>query len=151
MKRGNLLVICVAAMLSLFGAGVLLFRTNIEQRDNSVFSRTVLIGEREYFLEIAASNTERKRGLSGREGLCQECGMLFVFPQPGRYAFWMKDMRFSLDIIWLLDYEVVFVAHSVESDFSGSIEPGVVADRVIEVNAGAASILKVGERVEFLR
>lgn len=109
----------------------------------------VAIGEKRYYLEIADSNVEREKGLGGRESLCEECGMLFVFEKPGRYAFWMKDMRFPLDIIWLLGNEVVFVAPNVSPDFSGVIDPSAFADRVIEINAGAASELKTGERVKF--
>lgn len=138
------------AILILLGAGVW-FLINIKRLDNNFSLRAVSIGEKKFVLEIADSSSKRQKGLSGGESLCEECGMLFVFEKPGQYAFWMKDMRFSLDIIWLLGDEVVFVAHDVSPDFSGVIEPNVFADCVIEVNAGSASALNLGERVEFLR
>src|SRR3989344_8724609 len=62
----------------------------------------VSIGGVEYTLEMANTDAVRAKGLSGRDELCLRCGMLFVFEQPGQYAFWMKDMRLPLDIVWLL-------------------------------------------------
>lgn len=139
------------AILILLGASFwFLIKTNKSSDQVYRFTR-VAIGEKKYHLEIADSNVEREKGLGGRESLCKECGMLFVFEKHGQYAFWMKDMRFSLDIIWLSGDEVVFVAHDVSPDFSGVIESGIFADRVIEVNAGAANNIKEGERVKFLR
>ncbi len=51
--------------------------------------------------EIADTPRTRARGLGGREELVEGEGMLFVFGSPAPYAFWMKDMRFPIDILWL--------------------------------------------------
>ena len=107
-----------------------------------------LDGER-FTLEVAATEEEREKGLGGRESLCRTCAMLFVFEKSERYAFWMKDMRFPIDIVWFLGDRVVFVAHEVSPDFSGILEPAVVADRVIELSSGAAKNAEVGEKVRF--
>lgn len=152
LKSGNNFLFFAGAMaiFILFGAGVW-FLAFIKKDGENSSPYSVFIREREYVLEVANSNIEREKGLGGRDNLCEGCGMLFVFEKPGRYAFWMKDMRFSLDIIWLSGDEVVFVAHDVSSNFSGVIESSVFADRVIEVNAGVANNIKEGERVKFLR
>jgi hypothetical protein len=126
-----------------------LFLTDVKKVDENFSPRTVQIGTGEYALERADTYAKREKGLGGRESMCAECGMLFIFETPGQYAFWMKDMRFSLDIIWLSGETVVFVAHDVSPDFSGIIEPPVSADRVIELNAGAAKDLVPGEKVIF--
>ena len=55
----------------------------------------------EIYLDLAATNEEKRRGLSGRNGLEENEGMLFVFEEPGFYSFWMKDMLFPIDIIWI--------------------------------------------------
>lgn len=110
----------------------------------------VLIGEKEYIVEKVDTPAKREKGLGQRNSLCAACGMLFVFEKPDQYAFWMKDMRFALDIIWVLDETVVSVAHNVEPDFSGILNPGVVADSVIEINASSARNIEIGERVYFL-
>lgn len=150
--HNNLLWFVVAgALLILFGVSVsFLINAKKSSNQNYRFPR-VAIRDKRYGLEVADSDSEREKGLGGRESLCAECGMLFVFEQPGQYAFWMKDMRFPLDIIWLSGDRVVFAAHDVEPDFSGVIEPGVFADQVIEINAGAVRGLNIGEKVNFLR
>ena len=61
----------------------------------------------------------RERGLMFRKGLGAGHGMLFVFDKTGEYAFWMKNMTFSIDILWLADDgEVVRIGQDVNSGFS---------------------------------
>lgn len=105
-------------------------------------------GER-FTLETVVTADEREKGLGGRESLCSTCAMLFVFEKPERHAFWMKDMRFPIDIVWLLGDSVVFVAREISPDFSGILDPAVVSDRVIELSSGAAKNVEVGEKIFF--
>jgi uncharacterized membrane protein (UPF0127 family) len=107
-----------------------------------------LRGER-FILETLVTETEREKGLGGRESLCKTCVTLFVFEKPGQYPFWMKDMRFPIDIVWLLGDKVVFIAENVSPDFSGILDPAVIADRVAEFSAGTVRSLEVGEKVIF--
>lgn len=64
-------------------------------------SGIVTIGSKKYTVKIAETPSDRARGLSGREKLNADEGMLFIFPEDGIYPFWMKDMRFAIDIIWI--------------------------------------------------
>jgi len=77
--------------------------------------------------------------------------MLFVFPEDGVYRFWMKDMRFSIDIIWLSDSgEVLHIEHSLApSTYPNSYGPTTSARYVLEVPAGFAVFhnLHIGDRV----
>lgn len=50
---------------------------------------------------VADTDKTRAQGLSGRESLASREGMWFMFPQSGYYSFWMKDMNFPIDIIWI--------------------------------------------------
>jgi uncharacterized membrane protein (UPF0127 family) len=50
---------------------------------------------------VADTDELRERGLSGSEQLLPGVGMLFVFDKPGKYGFWMKDMAYPIDIIWI--------------------------------------------------
>lgn len=59
------------------------------------------IGEAIIGIEISRSEAARQRGLSSRDSLPYNAGMLFIFDAPGTHSFWMKDMRFHIDIIWL--------------------------------------------------
>ena len=52
---------------------------------------------------VAGTPERQQRGLMYRSSLADDEGMLFVYDLPGRYSFWMKNMRFSLDIIWITD------------------------------------------------
>ena len=51
--------------------------------------------------DLALTPDQQSRGLSGREKMSENQGMLFVMQSPGRYGFWMKEMKFPLDIFWL--------------------------------------------------
>ena len=67
-------------------------------------------------IELAQTPKERSRGLSGREKLCPQCGMLFVFENDDYHSFWMKETLIPLDIIWLdKNWQVV--------DFVGFAQP----------------------------
>ena len=60
-------------------------------------------------VDLALTDEEKARGLSGRESLDEDEGMLFVFDVPGNYGFWMKDMNFAIDIIWLNEKITPFI------------------------------------------
>jgi len=61
----------------------------------------VNIGAQRFAVEVAASSVERARGLSGRAGLDAGSGMLFVMPTTDLHGFWMPDMHFAIDIVWI--------------------------------------------------
>lgn len=86
--------------------------------------------------ELAVSQEERERGLSGKDELCQNCGMLFVFPKSGKYNFWMRDMRFGLDIIWINEGKIVYIEKNVALSDQRVLSSQKNADLVLEINAG---------------
>lgn len=61
----------------------------------------IKLGDKSYTAEIARTTESRSKGLSGRKSLPYHQAMLFVFDEPGAYGFWMKDMNFPIDIIWI--------------------------------------------------
>lgn len=61
----------------------------------------VVIGGDTIVVDIADEEAEQVQGLSGRSGLGPNEGMLFIYPEPSRPGFWMKDMRFDIDIVWI--------------------------------------------------
>lgn len=111
---------------------------------------SVRIGETTYWLEVSKTEQERRQGLSGRDEMCASCGMLFLFEQPRPHSFWMKGMRFSLDIFWVADGKVVFIKRRIPADSKEVFFPDQNADSVIEVNAGMADTVKLGDHVEIL-
>ena len=63
-----------------------------------------------FSVELATTDQERARGLMYREAVNNNSGMLFIFNQPDRHSFWMKNTLIPLDIIWLNDNkQVVFI------------------------------------------
>ena len=80
-----------------------------------------------------------------RDGLRSGWGMLFVFKNTGRHPFWMKDMRFAIDILWLRNRRIVHISRNVPPPASGekpvTLDPPVSANLVLELAAGQAEAL----------
>ncbi len=96
------------------------------------------IGEIEVQASIADSPEERQLGLSGTTMLPSDVVKLFVFDGENKWSFWMKDMLYSIDIIWVnSDGEVVSIKESVAPEtFPESFTPTDPAKYVIETEAG---------------
>lgn len=109
----------------------------------------VRIRDRSFSAEIADSVESKRRGLSGRDSFCGDCVMLFRFDRPGNYGFWMKGMRFPIDIAWVRDGHIVHIERNVLPDHVGTMYPGTDATEVIETNAGALVGAEVGSEVTF--
>ena len=93
-------------------------------------------------IEYAMTEAERERGLSGREGIPNNYGMLFVFPKDGLYGFWMKDTLVPLDIFWLDSKgQVVSIARDVASStYPNVFYPTEPARYVLETATGFARV-----------
>ncbi len=105
-----------------------------------------------YTVELATTPSQWTKGLSGRETLRKNQGMLFVFPVPQVQYFWMKGMKFSIDIIWLDEnYTVLGAVENVPpcERECPTYNSGVPAKYVLEVPAGTVKRegLKPGDRL----
>lgn len=108
------------------------------------------IGDASFNVEIADSAILQARGLSGRKSLPEKNGMLFIFSSPAQRGFWMPDMHFSLDMVWIKGDKIIGITENVPP--SGFGEPDIyyppeAIDKVLEINAGSAkkSALKIGD------
>jgi uncharacterized membrane protein (UPF0127 family) len=103
-------------------------------------------------LSVSVSNTDavRQQGLSGRESLGENEGMLFVYDQPGGHRFWMQGMKFPLDFIWINQNQVVGVTENVSVDQT-DIRPPQAVDKILEVNSGWVKQrgIKIGDAVSL--
>jgi uncharacterized membrane protein (UPF0127 family) len=98
----------------------------------------LVVGHRDYQLSVATTPAQQALGLGHRPRLPPSSGMLFVFHTSATECFWMKGMRFALDIIWLSPSGKVV---SVERDLLPTSYPSAfcaVAQDVIELDAGQA-------------
>ena len=105
-------------------------------------SQTVTINNRTFQVDIANTDQLRTKGLSARERLEQNRGMLFLFPTKAYHSFWMKDMRFPIDIVWIADDRVIRVLENVPLPQGRILEtytPTQPVDKVLEIAAGEAS------------
>lgn len=104
--------------------------------------------------EVVDSDPKRTQGLMFRENLAANQGMLFIFEAEARYAFWMKNMKFPLDIIWISqDKRIVDIKTEVPPcrESCETITPQAKAKYVLEVNSDFTdkNQLKIGDRVSF--
>lgn len=104
-------------------------------------------------LIIADTEEEREKGLGDRESMPYDTAMLFVFDTPDTYGFWMKDMKFPLDIVWLNENkEVVYIKENAQPEsYPEGFIPPQKSLYVIELNAGLVSKygIKVGNILNF--
>ena len=103
--------------------------------------------------EVASTSDQQALGLGGRTGLQADGGMLFPFRYPGDYGFWMKDMQFPLDMVWISsDKTVVSVTPDIAADTYPTVfYPPLAISYVLELNAGAADRFGIatGTQLEF--
>lgn len=93
----------------------------------------------EITVEIADTEMSRQHGLMFRRELCENCGMLFIFPDEDFRAFWMKDTYLSLDIIFIrADGEVINVVQGTTPFSTRKVLSTAPAKYVLEVKAGDA-------------
>lgn len=103
----------------------------------------VTIDKQTFSVEVATTSAQQELGLSGRASLPQNQGMLFVFPVADRYPFWMKEMKFPLDMLFINNNKIVTIFHDVPAPKDPSntntlpvYAPDGAANQVLEINAG---------------
>jgi uncharacterized membrane protein (UPF0127 family) len=108
--------------------------------------------------EVASTAEQRAAGLSNRDHLDEDAGMLFDLGDEYTPQFWMKDMRFALDMLWILeDGTVAEITADIQpqpgADYGDLIwyRPNVPVRYVLELNAGASARLGIdpGDRLAF--
>jgi uncharacterized membrane protein (UPF0127 family) len=139
----------IALLVLLVLAGILAAMLPSNQRREIIQNEfaTVRIGDTTVRAEVASTSAAREQGLSGHLPLGTNEGMLFVFDWSDKYGFWMKDMLFAIDIIWI-DEEgvVVTVAPSVGPEsYPEVFYPSRAARYVLEVPAGFSKTHGIAE------
>lgn len=121
-------------------------------------STQVTVGKLNVNAKIAANAQDRQKGLSKLDSLPMDRGMLFVFDKSDTYTFWMKDMKFAIDIIWIdQNKKVVSISKNVPAEPGKNdlqlkqYKPTGAAKYVLEVNAGLADLygIQAGDIATF--
>ncbi len=112
----------------------------------------IKINDLEFSVEIVSNVQERMKGLSGRSGLCENCGMLFIFDKVDQYGFWMKDMNFDIDILWIKNGEIAYIEKGVSHETPEVVyNPNVESAMVLELDSRTVEEfrIEVGDKIEF--
>jgi uncharacterized membrane protein (UPF0127 family) len=132
----------------------LYFTQTSSQTNNgkSFVTKTLQIGSTDVTVYVADTAMLREKGLGGFTELPANHGMLFVFPHPEMQTFWMKDMHFDIDIVWIdADMQVVGVDKNVGKDsynkydenLSETFQSPSKVQYVLELPAGDADRLGI--------
>jgi len=103
---------------------------------------------------IADSSEKSYLGLSFRDSICDNCGMLFPFEQKVKHSFVMRDMLFPLDIVWIDGDEIVKISKNLPPeghDFKNIYNSDFSVNNVLEVNGNFCdeNNIKVGDKIEY--
>lgn len=116
--------------------------------------QTISINDEVLEVVVVSTPHDRAQGLSGRTSLAPHDGMLFTYEKPGTNLFWMKDMLFSIDILWFDENRrLVFIEEGLSPEtFPGTFGPRhTLTQFVLEVPAGfvAEAKIKIGDEIKF--
>lgn len=137
-----------------------LFTTTQKNKETPKEKKNIVkVGNAAIEVEIAKTQEERKIGLAKYNDLPEGRGMLFVFDEKDvKPSFWMKDVKFPIDIIWIDNDEVIEITEKVPALVSSppdykipKYSPKQTIDYVLEIGGGGAAKkgIKVGDNVQL--
>lgn len=114
----------------------------------------VIISNKYFDAEIAKTDSQKEIGLSKYSDIRNNFAMVFIFEKPDYYSFWMKEMKFSIDIIYVRDGKIIGIFKNVPYPKSNTqklsqYRPNQIADTVIEIKASLSDKynFKKGDKV----
>jgi uncharacterized membrane protein (UPF0127 family) len=143
-------VVLAIAVLLLLRSGHMVVRA--PETGDTIYNQTLVSGALTIPVSVADTDTTREQGLSGTTSLPGNSGKLFVFQTPGTYGFWMKDMNYSLDFIWL---DSSMRVAGITSDVTANTYPQIfyppqTIEYVLEVNAGFSALHTIHTGEQFI-
>lgn len=146
---GIILVLASLGYVFVFGQN----DSKTSERIDASSITSMRINEHIFDVEVASTHEERMQGLSGRASLPVDTGLLFIFDEPGNHGIWMKEMLFSIDILWIDErMNIIHIEESVSPEtFPESFKPGDDALFVLETNEGFVDSysISIGDTVEI--
>jgi hypothetical protein len=151
--------ILAIALFSILTGIIYFFAINFVNKVSNNDSRLSLkINNKNYYLDIARTDEEKNKGLAKFDSIKDNEGMIFIFEVPGRYSFYMKDMKFNIDIIFLDEnHKIISLFKNVKfTDYKNPrdyeiYQPDYNSKYVIELKAGEIENIgiKTGDTIEF--
>lgn len=147
MRNGSIKIL-IGFFALLFIIGVVFF-VNLQKEKYK--KQTINIKGQEIDIDVARTLEKRAKGFSGRQNLLNNEGMLFIFDEEGKHGFWMKEMNFPIDIIWI-DKECIVASikeNASPQSFPEIFYPERNVKYVLEIKAKRAMELNliVGDRL----
>ena len=146
MHKKMIIAASVIAAVAIAIAALMPSIARVGQTQTTIYNyevRKITVDDVTLDVEIANNNEKRDKGLMFREMLPENHGMLFIFDEEHNYQFWMMNMKFNLDIIWLdANGKVVHIVEDAKpciDDAHTSLctfNPDKPARYVLEVNSG---------------
>lgn len=117
---------------------------------------TVKINDKSFAIEIADSPEALQKGLSDRKSLPKDQGLLFIFDNKAYHTFWMKNMQFPIDIIFIEDNKIISIQKNAQppkniNEELSLYKPTKPINKVLEINAGLSEKFdfKSGDMIEI--
>lgn len=140
--------------------GGILFTQNYSKSGKTFFlfkkDPVVKIANQSFRVIVANSQKERERGLSEIKSLQDNQGMIFLFDRPDYYSFWMRNMKFPIDIIYINKDTIITIKNNAQPPKNIKESPIIYAptspaDKVLEISAGLAEKYKFknGDKVTY--
>lgn len=157
-KRKIFIIFVFLLFLLIFIILILNKTEKTKTKENGIFfNQEIMVKNNKIFVAIADNPITRERGLSEVSRLEENQGMLFLFNEPGIYNFWMKDMKFDIDLIWIHNNKIVEITENVPApDNPENLKvyfPSKIINSVLEVNAGWAqrNKIEVGDEIQTIK
>lgn len=101
-------------------------------------------GQARFMVEVADTDASRAQGLMYRASLAASQGMLFVYPEPGAPAFWMKNTLIPLDMLFITPAGIVQHVHAMARPHDLTpISGGDNVQLVLEIRGGMAAMMGI--------
>ncbi|MEQ1500402.1 MAG: DUF192 domain-containing protein [Parcubacteria group bacterium] len=134
---------------------IVVFIVIIFTLSTQTYSSRLVLGGRTFSVEIADTKNLTEKGLSGHAPLAFNEGMFFAFKDSDVYGFWMKEMLFPIDIIWIdKDFRIVHIEKEVKPEtYPKVFYPSLPAMYVLEISSGESDKLglQIGDPVRFVK
>lgn len=136
-------ILIVFAILMVILAGISFYLNSNPDININILqqNKTVALKNKTFTVDLAKTLKEQEIGLSGRPSLPEDHGMLFIFDKPSYQSFWMRNMKFPIDIIFIRNKKIVTIFSNVQQPSKQNevlpvYVPEEPADSVLEINAG---------------
>jgi uncharacterized protein len=152
-------ILLTLALLLLIVGGIYITQGYMKEgKTLSLFKKTpvITINNHSFKVSVAASQKELEIGLSEAKSLSESQGMIFIFEKPDHYSFWMKNMKFPIDIIYINQDKIITIKDNVappkdNNEIPSIYTPDEPSNKVLEIKAGLSKKYKFkkGDKVTY--